>query len=483
MNFKEWLLNEKIMIKDQEFREPLIALQYIRKNHPFPNTLAVTFTKIDKIGLNPQSKWKTPLGIYLYPLDYVIEKKMNVPFAANEPHINVCEFTRPQKILHMNPDVSKQDGMELLNVFPKEQVDQASKNIDKSVDMFSKAQKLFDHKKTKLNNLQYDQEKENDLYKKYIDAKTLYDFTKDELQGLAPHIGSNYSKLWLVTRILANNKPTQWNINLRKCGIDGFVDHGTGTIHPSEPTQCVVFATNNLKLLHSIDNPKYFKKTDNYNSKKMSDEQIIGLLQSRRSLDLTNLFLNTTEKNKMADLIIKHKTYISHADVEDLIYHAQDKDKMAKMIIQKNPEFTDSNVSNMISLVNGKDKIIELIIDYKPKLTDNNVEDFLKNATEKDKIANLLIERLPEMTYKNMINILTYAIDKDKIAKRLGEDNISRLNWFSITLLHEKVPEKDKPKIIQIIEKYHKNKNEKIKEFLDHEKEMDKHLNQTIAAK
>ena len=483
MNFKEWLLNEKIMIKDQEFREPLIALQYIRKNHPFPNTLAVTFTKIDKVGLNPQSKWKTPLGIYLYPIDYVIEKKMNVPFAANQPHINVCEFTRPQKILHMNPDISKQDGMELLNVFPKEQVDQASKNIDKSVDMFNKAQKLFDHKKTKLNNLQYDQEKENDLYKKYIDAKTLYDFTKDELQGLAPHIGSNYSKLWLVTRILANNKPTQWNINLRKCGIDGFVDHGTGTIHPSEPTQCVVFATNALKLLHSIDNSTYFKKTDNYNSKKMSDEQIIGLLQSRRSLDLKNLFLNTTEKEKMADLIIKNKTYISHADVEDLIYHAQDKDKMAKMIIQKNPEFTDSNVSYMISLVNGKDKIIELIIDYKPKLTDNNVEDFLKNATQKDKIANLLIERLPEMTYKNMINILTYAIDKDKIAKKLGEDSISRLNWFSITLLHEKVPEKDKSKIIQIIEKYHKNKNEKIKEFLDHEKEMDKHLNQTIAAK
>ena len=217
MNFKEWLLNEKIMIKDQEFREPLIALQYIRKNHPFPNTLAVTFTKIDKVGLNPQSKWKTPLGIYLYPIDYVIEKKMNVPFAGDQPYLNVCEFTRPQKILHMNPDISKQDGMELLNVFPKEQVDQASKNIDKSVDMFNKAQKLFDHKKTKLNNLQYDQEKENDLYKKYIDAKTLYDYAKDELQGAAYQIGSNYSKLWIVTRILANNKPTQWNINLRKC--------------------------------------------------------------------------------------------------------------------------------------------------------------------------------------------------------------------------------------------------------------------------
>ena len=172
MNFKEWLtLTEKIMIKDQEFREPLLALQYIQKNNPNSENFAVTFTAIDKVGINPTSGYETPIGIYFYPLDYVVKRKMNVPFAGDQPHINVCEFKRPEKILHMTSDVSNQKGMELLNVFPKEQVDQAIKNAG-----------------------EYE-------------------------------IRSNYSKFWAVTKIIANNKPTQWNVNFRKCGIDGFVDH------------------------------------------------------------------------------------------------------------------------------------------------------------------------------------------------------------------------------------------------------------------
>ena len=86
MNFKEWLLLiEKTMLKDQEFRDPLLALKYIQKTHPNPENLAVTFTEIDKVGINPQTKHKTPLGIYLYPLNYVIERKMNVPFVKDQP--------------------------------------------------------------------------------------------------------------------------------------------------------------------------------------------------------------------------------------------------------------------------------------------------------------------------------------------------------------------------------------------------------------
>ena len=260
MNFKEWLLlTEKIMIKDQEFRDPLLALQYIQKNHPNPENLAITFTAIDKVGINPQSGHHTPLGIYLYPIDYVIKMKMNVPYAGGEPYINVCEFIRPEKILHMTPDVSNQKGMELLNVFPKEQVDKVIEELNTS---FSAS----------------------------------YQFR------------SNYSKLWLATQILANNKRTQWNTNLRKCGIDGFVDHGTKTICPEEPTQCVVFTTSALKLLHSIDNTSYPIIDDDgvetlhtnflkYNSNKMSDEQIIRMLQSRRTLNVENLLQKATNKD------------------------------------------------------------------------------------------------------------------------------------------------------------------------------------------
>ena len=466
MNFKEWLiLTEKIMIKDQEFRNPLIALQHIQKTHPNPENLAVTFTRIDKVGLNPRNKWKTPLGIYLYPIDYVIGKQMDVPFAGEEPHINVCEFTRPEKILHMTSDIN-QDGMKLLNVFPKEQVDQASESVGN------------------------------------------YD------------LRSNYSKLWLVTRKLAREKPTQWNINLRKCGIDGFIDHGTGTIHINEPTQCVVFAADNLKLLHSIDNPRYYKTTDKfgvdkynirkdkYEIKKMSDEQIIGLLQARRTLDIKNLLQDATDKDKRAELIIKYKTEISDDNIKDLFDNAtyKEKDKRAELIIKYKTEITDYNVhylldntenidkiaeliinkkSNLYSVVEklinyarDKDKIAKLIVEKKSELTDQNVSFLLFSVTDKEKLAELIINNKPELSDQNVSDLLRTATDKDKIAELLQKetDNISKLTYDNVSSLirYATYP----PKMAQIINKYHTNKTPEIQERLD------KYLQpQTIAAK
>jgi len=463
MNFKEWLiLTEKIMIKDQEFRNIFPALQHIQKTHPNSENLVVTFTEINKVGINPQSKYDTPIGIYLYPLDYVIEKKMNVPFAANQPHINVCEFTRPEKILHMTSDTSNQKGMELLNVFPKERLDKADEYINE--------------------------------YK----------------------IRSNYSKLWLLTRMLANNKPIQWNSNLRKCGIDGFLDHGTGTICPEEPTQCVVFTASALKLLYSIDSPMYYKKTDKfgvdtyyekkykYDSSKMSDEQIIRMLQSRRDLDIGSLIDSATDKDKMTKLIIKHKPELSYNDASNLMKSSIEKDEIAELIMQSDPELSNNDVITLMQYVTNKDKMAEAIIKYKPELSDNNVHNLIRYADKIDKIAELIIEKKPELsdgsvanlmkssidkdgiaeiiinkktelTSGNVYNFLSYATKKDKRAALLGTYNISKLSNILVLGLIKYAP--DKKQMAKIINKYHTKKTPEIQEILD------KYLTQTIAAK
>ena len=432
MNFKEWLiLTEKIMIKDQEFRNPLIALQHIQKTHPNPENLAVTFTKIDKVGLNPKNEHNTPIGIYLYPLDYVIQKQMNVPFAGNEPNINVCEFTRPQKILHMNLDKSKQDGMELLNVFPKEQVDQASENIDNY------------------------------------------------------EIRSNYSKFWAVTRMLANNKTTQWNINFKKCGIDGFVDHGTGTIHPNEPTQCVVFAANALKLLHSINNPAFEKTTDKFgvntyktkkdwlvgkqDVKKMEDEQIIRMLQSRRNLNIKSLIDSATDKNKVVELIAKYKLIIFDEDIPILLTSTtdKDKDKIAQLIIEKKPELSKDNVSELLRYANDKDKIAKLLGAEKiNNLSDENIYYLLLYATDKEQMAKALGEKnINKLSNMNIYRLLGNAANKEEqIAKALGTDIISKLTYDNVSNLIEYAP--DKEKMAKIINQYHTKKTPEIQELI-----------------
>lgn len=44
-----------------------------------------------------------------------------------------------------------------------------------------------------------------------------------------------------------------------RMGIDGFVDWGTNTIHPSEPYQCVFFGSGKVQIVDSFENTEWFK--------------------------------------------------------------------------------------------------------------------------------------------------------------------------------------------------------------------------------
>jgi len=206
MRFKQWLLlSEKIEVNGVQFRDKLDALKHIYNNHPNPDNLVVSYTSINKIGINPKSQYKTPLGIYFYPLKYVIDMNLGVPFAGDQPYLNVCEIVRPNKMWHMKLKTQPQIGLDVLKkAFPKKEVENAIAQIN--------------------------------------------------TKGL--DIRSNYSTVWLVTQLISNENPISWNTNLRKLGIDGFFDHGTGTIHTGEPTQGVVFTANALKVIHVIENIK-----------------------------------------------------------------------------------------------------------------------------------------------------------------------------------------------------------------------------------
>ena len=206
MRFKQWLLlSERIEVNGVQFRDKLDALKHIYNNHPNPQNLVVSYTEINKIGINPKSQYKTPIGIYFYPLKYVIDKNLKVPFAGDQPYINICEIVRPNKILHMQEPVEPQLGIDLLNkTFTSDKTEEAMEWIEKS-------------------NFEY---------------------------------RSNYSTVWLVTQIISNQNPILWNTNLRKLGIDGFIDHDTGTIHTGEPTQGVALSANALKVIHVIENIK-----------------------------------------------------------------------------------------------------------------------------------------------------------------------------------------------------------------------------------
>jgi hypothetical protein len=385
MNFKSWLiLSETITVKDQEFRDPLNALKHIQATHPNPENLVVTFTAIDKVGINPKSTYSTPFGIYFYPLDYVIHKEMDVEFAGNQPYINVCEFTRPEKILHMIKDNTdfikrmlsggtKQKGLELLNIFPQEEVE---------------------------------------LAKQQIKSDTIKNIFR-----------SDYSELWLVTKQMAekrasvalnkNNKKTTneavlWNANLRKCGIDGFLDHGTGTIHRNEPTQGVVFTANSLKRILVIPQTLFSKQG-----------KIMPVRKSLPSLDRIPL-------NQLENLLKTRN--LSDNDFHYLLAFAPNRDEMARLIVQHVKELSGDNINSLIGVVSDKDEMARFIIEHIKELSGDIISVLLSTAYDKVEMARILgSDNINKLNGGHVKTLLIQAPDREKMAEILGSNNINKL--------------------------------------------------------
>lgn len=170
--------------------------------------LFVTFTIHKKFGTNPRSQYTTPLGLYSYPLDFVVKQKMNVPYAAKSPHIWV---------------------------FRAEDCWSLQGEYDAKI-----------HKR--LQQAMYDCNVEPD--DNFLSAKSntaLYRAIKSSLHSIG------YS-----SKFNPDNKQQNPNIILRKiflrAGISGVVDFGSGTIYKTEPYQMVYFKVPLLEVISYVPN-------------------------------------------------------------------------------------------------------------------------------------------------------------------------------------------------------------------------------------
>lgn len=168
----------------------------------------VSFTSLEKLGINPGSEFKTPLGIYSYPLTYVNDAIAGgehpgdaLPFAGNFEFANL--FSAKGNIIDLN-NVSKSEYDEyvekILSNYPKRQ---------KAVDKANKSTASFGQ------------------------------------------------KLWSLTQQIANKDPVEWNAVFRKIGISGCYDKGEGIIHTNEPTQAVFFSIQSITQVERFDNNTY----------------------------------------------------------------------------------------------------------------------------------------------------------------------------------------------------------------------------------
>lgn len=172
--------------------------------------LFVTFTTVDKVGINPGSTYSTPLGIYCYPLAYVIGRikndVINVPFAGKAPFLSVL-----------------QSNGNLVDLADEELCLRLAKRM--------------------LDTREHPEDVLPDAYKRYPDPVTFWSASLYVANGRSENPETSVQ----IAR--------KWNRVFRDAGIDGVVDsEGKGIIHGNEPTQAVFFHTGAFKVIARIAN-------------------------------------------------------------------------------------------------------------------------------------------------------------------------------------------------------------------------------------
>ena len=184
----------------------------------------VSFTTVDKLGINPKSGYKTPLGIYAYPGEFVAKtvgahrSMRSLPFAGDSPHVNL--FKARGNIINI-----------------------ATISVGEVREYYKKLAKLWSETSGESWKTSVDQ-----IESLINDASSKAKFS--DIPG---------GRLWYVTMMAARElfadkwrtePPVAWNKLFRLIGIDGVVDYtpdgGTGIIHTSEPSQAVFFTINSI---------------------------------------------------------------------------------------------------------------------------------------------------------------------------------------------------------------------------------------------
>ena len=206
-----------------------------------------------KLGVNANSPWDTPLGIYAYPLATIwpeIEAAGSVravPFAGDQPYIHVLRYTGPESALLEIAGYTAGDlerDMATLRRLYGEQPFYAKAERDAFVE----------------------REPEMDEDPESVAAFRLPVWKLWNLTGRIAHELAYNNTVQRVSHhrvvgreqtyaLASGSKALKWNTVLRQLGYSGAVDReGQGVIHPNEPVQAVFLTKPVIAVVEVIRN-------------------------------------------------------------------------------------------------------------------------------------------------------------------------------------------------------------------------------------
>ena len=259
----------------------------------------ISFTSVDKLGINPKSKYETPLGIYAYPLAYVRARiraehspEHTLPFAGDQPHATL--FTADPKRLIFLSKFSKAN-LDTLIGHMKEVYPDDHGAIDRALVWA----------------------------KQHANVKTA--------GGI----------MWAMTMMFASmntqesqNRAVKWNKVFRDLDIDGVVDDdGDGIIHSNEPTQAVFFkkpdVIKNEKRIYNKYSPSALLKNVEKRQMVQSAQATLTALMQKYDGDRVQVFnalrTGTGEQERMLQVL--PQSFIRSISVDDVLSRMFDDDE------------------------------------------------------------------------------------------------------------------------------------------------------------
>jgi hypothetical protein len=348
-------LNPKLSIPDT-------VLKFAERDDTF-----ISFRALLKSGLNPASRYDTPLGIYMYPAKMALKKYgksdkfgINFPFATGQPFVYF--IIKKPNIKELNIDTyTKQDG---------------DRDMDKLIKIYSP---MFGE--DTLNNLK----------------------TSDDSKHQNVQVGQFWYFCYKLSEMLKSKKGGKSSVYWTKMlktdlGYDLVIDGGNGVIHRSEPCQAF-FTSENAFTINTVIEKSNVENSINYDKIANNPNVLSKFLRGRT--------------NKLTDVDVNML----------LIYVSRDVQKMVDVLLSKNITFTDTNVDNLLYYSTDKQKTIDMLLSkglsIDKILTDTNVLDLLFYSTDRQKTIDFLLSKNITLTDTNMLNLLLYSTDRQKTSDML----------------------------------------------------------------
>lgn len=207
--------------RNPELNPKISALDALNKYKDDPSYF-ITFTTIEKVGLNPRSPFSTPVGLYAYKLKDVygeLESK-NYLFGVDRPFVNVIQLTTDRVLDLENYNNKSSDLQKLRKIYESE----TGKSFDDVLKEFDSNNHL--------------------LYPVDTDGKYVYGLMNFISNGVEGRTGP------------VKKSMVYFNKLLRKMGYDVVIDR-TGTVHLLQPSQAVFLVPSSYKFVEKIINKSY----------------------------------------------------------------------------------------------------------------------------------------------------------------------------------------------------------------------------------